>query len=383
VPDTLSLNGLRAVSVRLFTPWTGTWTAEVDFDLAAVPVMPQGSAVLVIGTETLVGAIDPDGSGRFGEKAKARVIGGGGGWHRAVSARQFHNDAGVLTSTVVTATAAEVGERAVVALPQRLGVDFERTAGPASRVLAGLDWYVDATGVTIVGPRATLPVLPDVDILSWDGYEQRADLAADRLITPGTILVDAAGRFETATVRDVEQVFTAGSARAVAWCSGNKSSRLSTLLGSLVREHARVDTLKAYRYRVVTQGPDGRLTLQAVSRTAGVPDSIALPAWYGIPGVDTKVVPGTEALVVFMNGDPSQPAVVSFKGKVQQITIGEGLSPVALATLVTAQLDALKAAITAAPVVAAPDGGLSFKTSLIAALASWPSPVASTKLLSD
>ena len=52
---------------------------------------------------------------------------------------------------------------------------------------------------------------------------------------------------------------------------------------------------------------------------------------------------------------------------------------VALATLVAAELTALKTAISGAAVVTG-DGGAAFKTNLLAALASWPGNVAATKV---
>ena len=55
---------------------------------------------------------------------------------------------------------------------------------------------------------------------------------------------------------------------------------------------------------------------------------------------------------------------------------------VALASKVSAQLTALKAALTGAVVVPL-DGGASFKASLLAALASWPAPVASAKVKAE
>jgi len=381
----LYVNGIRAMSIRLYMPWSGAWTIEADLD-PDTPAVPSGPAIVKIGVAgQLVGAVDPNGSGRFGERMRIRIVGGGGGWHRSVSARQFHNDAGVFTTAVITATAAEIGERAVVPIPKRLGVDFLRTAGPASRVLAGLDWYVDLTGATIVAPRVPTPAVPgSIDVLTYDPNQQAAELASDAVILPGTILVDT--RFGTITVRDVEQTFTEAGARATAWCASKASptpgGKLVTLIASVVRETARTDTLRTYRYRVVSQGPDGRLSLQSITRTIGVPDSIALPPWYGLPGVSALIVPGTEAAVVFLNGDYAQPAVVSFKGKATQIKIGDAPQPVALAPLVASQLAALKSAIAAAPVVAG-DGGASFKAALVAALTSWPAPVASSKLSSD
>lgn len=52
---------------------------------------------------------------------------------------------------------------------------------------------------------------------------------------------------------------------------------------------------------------------------------------------------------------------------------------VAMATAVTAQLTALKAAISAAPVTPG-DGGAAFKASIVAALSTWPATVAATKV---
>jgi hypothetical protein len=128
---------------------------------------------------------------------------------------------------------------------------------------------------------------------------------------------------------------------------------------------------------------DGRLTLQAVSRASGAPEAVlAVPPWYGVPGVSAMIVPGAEVSVVFLDGDPAQPIVTAFHGDVTQITVGEGASYVALATLVTAQLTALKTAIANALPVAL-DGGAAFKAALLLQLAAWPGPIASTKLKSD
>ena len=310
----ITLNGLIASAVKLWMPWQGAWTAEVDLTLAAVPVLPKGPAILVIGTNTLVGTIDDDATGTLGPTARARVIGGGGGWHKEVPARHFHNDAGLLSPAVISVTAAEVKEAAVVALPMPLGVDYMRTAGPASRVLADLDWFVTLAGITTVGPRLPIPANPlTTEITNWDAFSRRAEIASNDIIQPGTLLIDP--RFGTATVRDVEQVFNEGGGTATAYCAADAGSKLSGLFRSLVKEHGQTTNLAVYHYRVVAQGPDGRLTLQAISRTTGVPDSLALPDWYGVPGLKASLVtPGSECAVVFLDGDPAKPAVIAYKG---------------------------------------------------------------------
>ncbi len=63
-------------------------------------------------------------------------------------------------------------------------------------------------------------------------------------------------------------------------------------------------------------------------------------------------------------------------------SFGGGAQFVALASLVTAQLNALKSAISGA-VVVPNDGGASLKSTLLAALGSWPASVASGNLKAD
>lgn len=370
----LTINGSNVVSLSIFHPWQGTWIADVDFDPAGGAV-PTGPVVLTIGdSTTLRGTVDPSRSGAFGEKAAARVIGGGGGWQKPRPARQFHNDAGVVDAYVITTTATEVGESAVVVVPTSLGVDYERAAGPASNVLAGLDWYMTPAGITTVGPRVRTPAVPgDIDILSWDPELRVAELASDSLILPGTILTDL--RFGTAMVGDVEQTFSAdGGARAKAWCldpSAKGGSRLAGALGAFVRSAAiSAPYLKPYHYRVVLVGPDGRLTLQAVSKAAGIPDSIAIDIWYGVPGVAALITPGAEVSVAFLDGNPAKPVVTGFK----RATIPNP-SPIARATAVASLVTALEtfATMMGGAVIGAQPACAALGTALAALTADVPS----------
>ena len=242
----ITLNGSPAVSLRVHAPARGVWFADVDLDLAAIAApVPSGRAVLTVGAAVLSGTVDPEASGRFGTKARVRVVGGGNGWQKLVPAQHFHNDFGVLSTSVLQATGALVGEQVVDVTPSRLGVDYVRTAGPAARVLADAEWYVDPTGITLVGPRPPVPLSPGADILTWDATARKAEIASDELILPGTILVDV--RFGTATVQDVEQTFGADGARAVVWCKPTDApaklppgTRLARALSALAKESAGV-----------------------------------------------------------------------------------------------------------------------------------------------
>jgi hypothetical protein len=344
------LNQLTVTSARLVIPATGVWIAELDVDLDLSGILPIGKAILTIGTKVLAGTVDSRSSGVFGRKGKVFLVGGGGGWDKTVPAQHFHTDVGVMSTQVYSVTAALVGEVVTDTLPTLLGKDFVRTAGPASRVLSNVDWFVDFTGITVVGPRLPFPFNPlSVDILEWDPDTRRATLASDDLIVPGTLLVDT--RFGTATVRDVEQTFTAAGARVIAWCEKNAplpipglappqetpGHRLARAIGNAAREAINLPYLRRHKYRVVLQGGDRRLVLQSVKLTGDVPPILQqIEVWPGIPGISALVVPGTVVLVAFVD---SVPVVVGFdKGaptplqldlSAIKVNVGLGTSPAA------------------------------------------------------
>jgi hypothetical protein len=368
---TLAVNGLRGITVRRLTTWGGPWLADVTFDLDVLPDAPKGRALLTIGTTALLGTFDPRHSGRMGPIATARIIAGAGGWQKTVGARHYHNDGGVLSTAVLATTAAEVLESVVDAIPSRLGVDFDREEGQASSVLDGHDWHVDATGITIVGPRATLPALPTLEVLEWDPGQKLATIAIseNELVEPGTILTDT--RFGTAIVRDVEQTWNDSGARARAWCMPSvpglgelgAGPRFVAAIGAIARAATGVAHLQAHRYRVIAQGIDGRFILQAISK--GAPDLKLIDLAPAVPGMSVKVTPATVCHVTFADGDPTRPSVVRFEGDGSAIEIildtvhmhvGSGLSPkvgpVALAIATEAAFAAIVAALNGYPITA-------------------------------
>lgn len=389
----LLLNQLQVVSAQIHIPAIGVWVADLDVDLDPTGIVPSGPAIFTVGTSLLSGTIDDRRSGKFGAKAHVRLVGGAGGWDKPVSALHLQNDFGVITTAVYSATAAEVLERVVDVVPGTLGTDFVRCAGQASRVFAGVEWWVDFTGVTFVGPRPVIPPSPDIDILSWDPATRCAQLASDGLVVPGTTLVDL--RFGTATVRDVCQTFNESGARVVAWCAPSSTPGLSTLaapetpepgsrlgraLAALAKESAGVAYLKRYRYRVVLQGADKRLTLQLVRRKSGAPDFLrSVEIAMGIPGASALVTPASQVFVVFIEGDPSQPIVTGFVKTTPieltldaaRVAVGLGLHPVARADVLLECLAAICAA-----------GGLT-APAMEAALASFTATIPSTKLFTE
>lgn len=322
------LNGVRVLRARLVTCRRGPWFADVDLDPDSAPVtltdVPSGAVVLTIsppgGTPIVLrGTVDPSASGRFVSGVPVRVLAGGGGWSTTVPAQHFHSDGGLSTLTVEQATAAACGETVVDASPLGLGIDWDRLEGPARRVFGDRDWYVDPSGVTQVASRPSASQDPSVEVLEWDPTQARAILSADVLVLPGTVLTDA--RFDgPLTVQDVSQTFSPEGTRAEVWCGSSSSSsgRMLSVLTNLVRELGGLANLRQYRYRIVSQGADGRLTLQAVPNSDGTPSDAPplqpVSVFPGMAGLSALYKLSSHVIVALLNGDPGQPVVVGFDG---------------------------------------------------------------------
>jgi hypothetical protein len=157
-------------------------------------------------------------------------------------------------------------------------------------------------------------------------------------------------------------------------------------------------SLPIARARIMSQGIDGRVSLQMVDRDGALPDMAGptgrVDIWSGTPGVSADPTPGQEVVIAFSRADASdpvaflaapkgQPAHVPIKVRHEAITeirlVGESpgvvkvgatgtTEPVAKATLLQAYLVALEAYleqahIAIAPLVAAlPDAGAAYNT---------------------
>lgn len=220
----VSLNGVRATAARVVIPRVGVWLVDLDFDSSQPELLevPLGATV-VIGPATLIGTIDVEHTGNFAEKGRVRVRGGAGGWRKTAKARHFHNDAGVKASTVLLATAAEVGETWLGPPTTALGVDYVRSAGAAARVaydLAPDGWRVDLDGVTRTGLRPRTEPPSDVyDLHDFDPRGKIATVSIDDLtkVLPGAVLTSRLSR--PLTLLALELGIEHGSARARVWGS--------------------------------------------------------------------------------------------------------------------------------------------------------------------
>jgi len=65
--------------------------------------------------------------------------------------------------------------------------------------------------------------------------------------------------------------------------------------------------------------------LQAINRSAGLPDILPASMFPGVAGVHAALTPGATVAVEFLDGDPARPVVTGFVGK-----DGTGFVPVSL-----------------------------------------------------
>lgn len=330
----LTCNGQRLTALRVSVANVGPWVAELDFE--AAPDV-SGQVEIRAGSLVLRGTVRASLAGEYVEQRRCVVVAGGGGWSKQIGRKQYHNDAKLKARLIVDDLAREVGEVIGDFAPssERIGVDYVRSAGVASRVLehviGPVAWSVGYDGRTSVGVRQPVPLGAgsQLDVL---GYDPRNRVLTFSVVDPGVVQIGSviaqAPLTEALTVREFELSVTADSTRVVAWVGGTPTERgrLAGLIEAIARRATDTPIFGKFRYRVVAQRDDGRLELQAVRRDIGLPDLKPIRVWPGVAGAAAQVTPGTEVLVEFIEGDAQQPIVTHFAG-----VDGPGFVPVSLA----------------------------------------------------
>lgn len=323
---TVAVNGLRVLTARFVFTYGGPWFCDLDVDPDLAATMPtSGPASIVVGAAPgpvakVLGTIDPLASGTFASAiGRMRVVGGALGWSKLTTAQHFNANP-LTTTNVYQATAALVGETVNDLAPALLPQNYVRAAGPASRCFGDVPWWVDpATGVTFAGLRPPAVPDPSLALLNWDPLAQRAELVCDTLVFPATPLADTRIGNSPVTIADVEQTFDASGSRVVAWCTPNAVSRLQGALKTLVTELAKTQFSRPYRLRVAVPGADANhWGLQAVDRgptgaPSPLPDLVPGEVWPGMSGDSAELLPSSEVLCDFEDGDPSRPRVRGFQ----------------------------------------------------------------------
>lgn len=313
-----TVDGEPLVSARVHVPSRGPWFADVEFESAP---SVSGRVTLRLGELELIGTVDPAHDGTHAGHRRSRIVAGGGGWGTLLAPKAYHNDAGVRARTVAQDAAREAGEELADSplLEARIGVDYVRQAGPASRVLEdalrGAGWWVGYDGVTRVGARE-ISEASGYEVLAYLPDSRLAVLALDDLRTIGIGSVISERLDTPQTVSELEINVSADRARVKAWTGGGESSRgrLEDALRSIVRRSTDDRLFGVWRYRVVQMNGD-RVELQAVRRDAGLPDVLPVSMWPGLAGVHAELTGGAEVLVEFIEGDRTMPIITHFAGK--------------------------------------------------------------------
>lgn len=329
-----TVDGKPCSYARITVAYAGPWQAECTLEF----LDPLPSPVTIrIGDLALVGTAIADADGTDNLKRRVRIVAGAGGWSRAIAPRAYHNDAGVRARVVADDAARDVGETiGAVFVParERIGLDYARSAGLASRALtdvigAGVAWWLDYDGTTCVGPRPVgAPADDTYTVLAFDPSERIATIHADdpSIIRVGQLLTQ--GLDTPATVRELQIIADAKAEREVmitAWLGGTAqdAGRLQGLFTAIVQRIMADKLYGPYKYRVASQGSDDRCGLQAIS--AGVPDLTMITGWPGIPGERSRLTLGTQVLVQFIDGDRAQPVITHYS------PVGfPGFAPIAL-----------------------------------------------------
>jgi hypothetical protein len=314
-----SIDGHRAARALVHVPGRGPWFADVD--LEGDPDL-SGRVTLALGELELEGTVRASQSGTHGLQRRVQVVAGGDGWGTLLAAKAYHNDSRIRARTVAEDAAREGGEELGDFAPaaERIGIDYVRQSGPASRVLedviGGVPWWVGYDGRTHVGARSSSAAAAgSYEVLEHDPRDRVVTLAVDdlRSVVIGSVLSD--GLDEPQTVRELELDVGPERVRVRAWCGEDAGfGHLLGLFRAIARRSTEDRLYGLWRYRVVQMSGD-RVELQAVRRAAGLPDILPISMWPGIGGGYCEPQGGAEVLVEFIEGDRTMPIVTHFAGK--------------------------------------------------------------------
>lgn len=330
-----TVNGQPVAKLSLHVPARGAWFVALSLEDDAGPAAGE-LVTLVIAGAVLRGRALPSFAGTFGLQRKMHIVGGNASWGSLIGGAKYHNDVGVKAESVARDAAAATGENIGTFQVDRslVGVDFIRRAGEASRaldhVIGSSLWYVDYDGVTRVVPtRAGTTAPADAyEVLEYDPKTHVAVLAVDDMrIGVGSIISARLDLQETIQSFDLE--LDGSKLRMTANCGAtlDATTQLEVLFTRIVERIAEKRLRGPFRYRVIATNSDGRVSLQAVSARAGVPDAVLVEQWGGMPGMKADLTPGAIVIVQFADdGDPSLPMITGYRGQQDEASVAKHMS---------------------------------------------------------
>jgi hypothetical protein len=316
------LAGSDIISARVTLRLAGAWEAEVVV-ASSDPSAFQGQVRLEVGADTLTGTVtaaDAD----AGNLVQVRLVGGAGGLGATVAPQGYNNP----TRQVVLQDALAVGGEALSATADQ-GVlsaqirSWSRLSGTVAEAVwtltdhASSTWRVLLDGTVWVGSDTWDEVDASlVTVESEDPANGVVRLALESFaVLPGMALD---GRHIGQVRYDLDD-----RALRADVVFGESRGELEELLGAVIREEtAHLSYLTTIAARAVAQNSDG--TLEIVPVDSRWPRLSRVPVRFGAHGVtENRIVPGADVLMIYEDGDPTRPTVLSFSSG-QAITLKVG-----------------------------------------------------------
>lgn len=305
--STAALNGARVTRARVCLPAWGVGYIDADLD-SEVEHAPGTRVAFTIADRTVSCAVAS--GGPSDGTSKYRLVFGAGGWGSDIGPKGYTDDGlGVKRATILNDAAAECGETiAGPASTERVGPQWVREAGVASRVLPPRAWYVGLDGLTYLGVRPSVVYSGEaVRVAPTDRALGIVELAVESLagLEPG-VVVDGVEALDVEWELDTKRL----TARCYGSSKGN-GNRVAESIGKIVAAlfPSPLRYQGSYEFRVVNQSGE-RLNLQPVRVSSGMPELRRVPVRLA-PGIKATWTPGSTCLVTFVDAMPNRPVVVA------------------------------------------------------------------------
>jgi len=304
--STGTIDGHTLTHCRVQIPAWGIWWADVSLD---AEVTLTGAVTLALADLSLSGTVVS--GGPHNGRSRYRVCAGAHGWGTTIPAKSWASDAGVKIRTVLEDAAAAAGETIAVYPTGTVGLAWDRQEGPASTTLQLLypeGWYVDESGVTVIGARSAVTYAGNATRGDYDPARGTLELAADSIATllPG-VVVDGVTAVDVLHELTPDRLRTTLGGRT----APGTSRRLAAMRRLLEQLDPRAKYAGLHSYRVVSLDGE-RLNLQPERASQGMPALRRGRIRPGVQGCKGETALGSMVLVAFVDRDPSRPVVIAF-----------------------------------------------------------------------
>lgn len=322
------LDGKRVTSGVVTIPTNNIWSAELSL---AESALPSTNCVLTVGNLSLVGTVVRQAA--FAGVVRTKLVGGAGGWRKAVDSQQYSNSVGVSAKMVLNDLAKAVGETLSWASDINLGNTWTRQAAQAVynlKLIAGQNWHVKPDGATTLDAWDSSAISSQLMVINATGSEGRFQIATEDMASwlPGRTFVSP-------TVTEAQSIATVqhfieneGKVRLEVLTKDGNTDRLLDSLRQLIRlEFPQLAYMATWEFTVINVHSDGSLDLIPVSPSCPIPTLSSVPPRASIPGMVVKPQTGSTCLVCFIDANPKRPYILAYDSQMPDSMELAGLGP--------------------------------------------------------